>query len=355
MLLKKVTVQDFRNIPLAVLDLAGRGQFFLGTNGQGKTNLLEALGYVTALRSFRTADHRLLIRHGEKEAAISSVFEHDVMGETHVQIRIRADGRRVTVDQEKVARLADMIGKFPAVVFSSDDVQFIRASPGLRRRWVDLVLAAADPDYLRVLQQYHRALQGRNSLLKRHGNEREIGSFEAAMAPVAAEVFQRRTSAIARLAALVREHYLAISSGKEAAELRLRADVDSASGDVYLEQWSRGRARDLLYGSTQRGPHRDDYILQLDGHLAREYASEGQQRGLVLALRLAQVDYFRERLRVVPLLLADDIVNELDPARRESFWCVIGSEAQVIATGTSLPSEGEWQVFEVEQGIFKQP
>lgn len=352
MFLKKVTLQNFRNIPLTALEFEGRRQFLVGGNGQGKTNLLEAIGYVTALRSFRTADHRLLIRRGESEAALALFADHEVMGLTPVRIGIRSGGREVAVDQEKVTRLADIIGKFPTVVFSSEDIQFIRAAPGLRRRWVDLVLAAADPEYLQLLQRFHRALQGRNSLLKRRAPEQELRSFEVTMAPFAAELSGKRSAAIAALAGMVRRQYSMISGGKEEAELRYRPDVSSKTSEDHLRHWSAGRARDLMQGATQRGPHRDDYLLLLDGQGAREYASEGQQRALVLALRLAQLDFFRDKLRVAPVLLADDIVNELDPARRERFWKAIGEDTQLIATGTSLPGGEGWQVFDVTEGRF---
>lgn len=352
MLLRKVTVQDFRNVSLATLEFSGRRQFLLGPNGQGKTNLLEAIGYVTALRSFRTADHRLLIRRGEREGAVALEVEHEVMGPTPVRISIRPDGRQCFVDQEKVGRLADIIGKFPTVVFSSEDIQFVRAAPGFRRRWMDLVLAAADPEYLQILQQFHRALQGRNSLLKKRASERELDAFETAMAPVAAKLHGKRGPAVARMAALVATHYASISAGREQAELRFRPDIASEAAEEYSRQWREGRARDLLQGSTHRGPHRDDYILYIHQHRSRDFASEGQQRALVLALRLAQLDYFREKLKVAPVLLADDIVNELDPARRECFWRVIGEETQLIATGTSLPEGNGWQLFAVEEGTF---
>lgn len=352
MFLRRVTLQNFRNIPLASLDFEGRRHFLLGPNGQGKTNLLEGIGYVTALRSFRTAEHRLLIRRGEAEAAIACLFDREETGETPVQIRIQAGSRQVMVDQEKVARLADIIGRFPTVVFSSDDIQLVRGSPAGRRRWMDLVLAAADADYFRVLQRFHHALQGRNSLLKRHGSSAELRSFETTMAPLAAVLLQLRREHLARLSQHLERHYREIAPVSEAGTFQYRPDLALETDEDFLRQWSDNRTRDLQYGSTQRGPHRDEIVLQVEGRGARDYGSEGQQRGLVLALRLAQVDYFRARLRLTPVLLADDIVNELDPRRRESFWRAIGEDVQLIATGTSLPPGDGWQVFSVNQGHF---
>lgn len=352
MRLRAVTLQNFRNIALAQLELNGSRQFFVGANGQGKTNLLEAVGYVTALRSFRTSDHRLLIRQGEAEAALSCLFEHEETGETPVQVRIESGSRRVSVDQEKVTRLADIIGKFPTVVFSSDDIQLVRASAGGRRRWLDLVLAAADKDYFRVLQRYHQALRSRNLLLKRKASSSEIESFEVAMAPMAASLFRSRRQQLLDLGEYLKGHYSAITSGREEGKLQFRPDLTAESEEDFLRQWRDGRARDLQSGATQRGPHRDDLTLQVGGKAAREYGSEGQQRGLVLALRLAQVDYFRLRLRLTPVLLADDIVNELDPDRRRSFWAGIGTDVQLIATGTTLPEGDAWEVFSVSDGSF---
>src|SRR5690606_34209253 len=162
--------------------------------------------------------------------------------------------------------------RFPTVIFSSDDVQWIRSGPALRRRWTDLVLAAADPEYLRVLQQYHRALDGRNRLLKEKRRDAEIGSFEAAMAPLAAKLREKRVVAIGRLNDWVREHYAAISGASEQAELRLRADMAAVSAEEHAEQWRQSRTRDSLYGVTHRGPHRDDYPLRIDGRPARDVA-----------------------------------------------------------------------------------
>ncbi|HNW41854.1 MAG TPA: hypothetical protein PKN08_08145 [Opitutaceae bacterium] len=167
MRLRRLTLQNYRNAALVQCAFEGRLQFFIGGNGQGKTNLLEAVGCLTALRSFRTSDNRHLIAHGQAEAAIACTVEHERFGETTVTVKLRADGKEVWTDHERVTRLADYLGRFPTVVFSSQDQQLIRGAPTGRRRWLDLTLAAMDAGYLKTLQTYHRALAERNALLKR--------------------------------------------------------------------------------------------------------------------------------------------------------------------------------------------
>ena len=166
MRLRKLSLRHFRNVGFAALEFSGRQQFLLGGNGQGKTNLLEAAGFLTALRSFRTTENKLLVGHGHHTAAVVYAVEHERMGETHVTIKLRHDGKELWSDQARVTRLADHVGKFPAVVFSSQDLQLVRGSPAVRRRWLDLTLAAMDAAYLHTLQTYSRALAARNALLK---------------------------------------------------------------------------------------------------------------------------------------------------------------------------------------------
>src|SRR3954470_21960252 len=166
MRLRKLTLRHFRNIGFAALEFEGRQQFLIGANGQGKTNLLEAAGFLTALRSFRTTDNKLLIGHSQHCAAIAFIVEHERQGGTEVTIKLRHDGKELWCDQERVTKLGEYLGKFPTVVFSSQDLQLVRGSPAGRRRWLDLTLAAMDPVYLRALQTATRALAERNALLK---------------------------------------------------------------------------------------------------------------------------------------------------------------------------------------------
>ena len=356
MRLRRLTLQHFRNIPWAEFAFEGRQQFFLGANGQGKTNLLEAVGLVTALRSFRTADTTLLIAQGRPEAAIAAEFEHEREGESRVLITLRRGGKEVSCDGERVTRLADFLGRFPTVVFSSQDQQWVRGAPALRRRWLDLVLAGTAPGYLDALTRYHRALEGRNQLLKRQAPVAELEAFELPLAEAAAALATARRTGVATLAPQVEAAYAALSAGSEPASIAYAADAAPGEGDAsaWRAHFAKGRARDLLLRATLSGPHRDDLELRVGGRAARDYGSEGQQRSLVLALRLAQVNHIRAAIGVQPVLLADDVLGELDPARRRRFWAALGEDRQVLATGTEPPDAelGAWEIFRVATGAF---
>jgi len=372
-----ITVQNFRNIALADLALDGPRQFFLGGNAQGKTSLLEAVACITALRSFRTADDRALIAHGQAEAAISCLVEHEKFGETKVIIRLRPGGKEVLCDGERIRKLGDYLGRFPTVVFSSQDILLVRGSPGGRRRWLDLILAETDPVYLRALQEYHRALAERNQILKNSsgvitaGIDAELAAFESPLAASAAELTDRRAAGVLKLGALMAAAYARIHPGAELAALACVPAVANGatlSATAWADVFARGRQRDAIMRTTLAGPHRDDCEFSINARPAREFASEGQQRSLAIALRMAEAEYLRDATGVQPVLLADDVLGELDPERRRRFWESIhetdggggdgggsgNTQRQMLATGTSAPDAelGAWQIFRVREGGF---
>ena len=417
MRIKTITIQNFRNIALADLAFDGPRQFFLGANAQGKTNLLEAAACITALRSFRAADDRALIAHGQQEAAIACCVEHEKFGETKIIIRLRASGKEVLCDGERVRKLGDYLGRFPTVVFSSQDILLIRGSPGGRRRWLDLILAETDPAYLRALQEYHRALAERNQLLKNNSGaiaasaasasataastntasasarataanaaaasaanssastpasvNAQLAAFEAPLAAAAAELVARRAAGVLKLGALMTAAYARIHPETETAAFAYAPNIANGAtldATAWAEIFARGRQRDAIMRATLSGPHRDDCEFSIDARPAREFASEGQQRSLAIALRMAEAEYLRAATGVQPVLLADDVLGELDPARCRRFWASIHENEntgdsdrspaprQMLATGTTAPDAelGAWQIFQVREGVFSQ-
>jgi DNA replication and repair protein RecF len=359
--LRSLSLRHFRNVGFAAFEFSGRQHFLIGGNGQGKTSVLEAAGFLTALRSFRTSDNKLVVGHGQHTAAVAFEIEHERMGETHVTIKLHHEGKELWCEQERVTRLADHLGRFPTVVFSSQDMQLVRGSPAGRRRWLDLTLASVDAAYFRALQTFNRALASRNALLKTgRAADAELGAFEQLMAPAAAALIEARAAALRALNNTLKRIYGQLCEDTEPAGLVYEPNFAETSAESYLARLEAGRARDQQFRSTLVGPHRDDFHFTVKHTDARDYASEGQQRSLVLALRLAQAAWFHEKSGIRPVLLADDVLGELDPARRHRFWATLDPESQVIATGTDLPAAagkpdpelGTWQVFALKDGAL---
>lgn len=353
----KIRSYQFRNLTSVDLDLAGDAHFFIGANGQGKTNLLEAVGLLTALRSFRTQDMAALVGWKTQGGAhLQFTIEHPRMGETDVSIAIEGRSRTVKVDGNPVDKLADFIGSFPTVALSSQDIQMLRGSPQLRRRFLDLAVASVDPVYYQTLRTYHKALRERNALLKQRAVPALFRPFEQLLVQAAEALVQLRKSSLTYLDRHFQDVYRVISPEEEAPELVYRPSGQWSTAAEFQQLLNENRDKDRARETTSVGPHRDDFAFRLLDHRAREYASEGQQRGLVLALRLAQMHWIREKTGLSPVILADDILGELDPQRQRGFWRSVGDGHQLFATGTRPPTGPEgcaWQTWQVEKGSIQ--
>lgn len=354
MRLLRMRAADFRNIAFAEVVFGGPRHFLFGSNGQGKTNLLEAVALLNALRSFRTRDTRLLVRHGAAAARLWFEVVRDDGVVSAVELAVGADTKSVMVDGEPVRRFEDFVGRFPAAVFCSDDIVLLRGSPADRRRWLDMTLAASDPGYFTALRRYHGALAERNRLLKDAETRASLLTpFEKVMAPAAAALVAARSAALAELSGGLSAACAAIGQAAEAPGLDYRASASPASEADWLALWERDRGDDARLRATRRGPHRDDFLFRLFGRPASAVASEGQQRGLVLGLSLAELARRRRVTGLAPVVLADDILGELDPERKAGFRRALGEELQVIATGTVPPEDsGAWRVHRVAGGAY---
>ena len=355
MRLGSLNLVDYRNVQLARLEFGGPRVFFLGANGQGKTNVLESIGLSSALRSFRTMETRDLIRWERPRAELLFGFEEEELGNAEILITLdRSRGKSVAVDGDKLLRFGDYIGRFPSVVFSSEDLRFSRGSPGERRKFLDLVFSSSSAEYLEELRRYYRALRGRNALLRSEGGDGELAAFENEMSLAALFLARSRKDGVTALAKLFANRYQVIGRAEEDPVLRYLADVEINAADDLARLLHDGRQRDRQLKNTSKGPHRDDCAFFLHGRDARKFASEGQQRSIALALRFGQVDFLRERCGTSPLILIDDVLGELDPERRANFHACLGDGSQVFATGTQLLDEDvdEWEVYQAKEGHF---
>lgn len=359
MFLQALRLRQFRNIAETSLHFSGEHQFLVGANGQGKSNLLEAVAFLTALRSFRTRKRTFLIREGQPAAELAFSLGHEIQGPTEVVMRLGRRGLHVEVDGEPQQRFADYIGTFPTVVLASQDIQVLRGSPGGRRRFFDMLFAATRPDYFNALSRYHRTLKERNALLRgdRPAPDPVLNAFDQQLAEAGAALVRERRRSLADLREPFHRAYCAFAEAAEAPRLDCTERLAETDDAAYLERLQANRRRDRAAETTLLGPHRDDYRFGLEEREAREFASDGQQRALVVALRMAEADLFRARQAVRPILLADDILGELDPQRRRRFWEAVEADRglQVIATGTVPPETGDrrpWQLFNVLDGCI---
>lgn len=352
----RIRAENFRNITFAEVELGGMRHFLLGPNGQGKTNLLEAAGLLNAVRSFRTRDVSLLVKHGARTARVWFDIGHDSEGRVTVEFQLGANTKSVLVNGAPVNRLEDFMGRFPTAVFCSDDIALLRGSPSDRRRWLDQNLASTSREYFVALRRYHGALEARNRLLKdAETRESHYTPFERVMADAAVPLVAARTGACAALASGLVAACAAIGQSEESPALEYRPSSGAcADAESWMARWARDRADDQRLRATRCGPHRDDFLFKLFGRAAIDVASEGQQRALVLGLSLAELARRRACSPTAPVVLADDIVGELDPARRAAFKRALGDDLQVLATGTTAPEFSDpWRIHAVYAGEYR--
>ena len=351
-----LSLEHFRNIELARLQFdPERPTFFVGNNGQGKSNLLEALGLVTAIRSFRTHELAPLIQKKKRGARVLYKLLDERDEETEIELKLSSRKRSILVDGTEIKRLSDYVGLFPSVVFSADDNQLIKSGPQGRRRFFDLLYSVIDHEYLESLQSYHRVLKERNMALKSKMERPLVTVYDKMLARHGSAIMAKRSYWSERFSGLFRTAYEQIATEDETGSFVYKPALEVGSEEGFLEKLTNHYTRDSVLGTTSTGPHRDDFQFEVHELGARTHGSDGQQRSLVLALKLAQIEFIEQKTQRKPILLLDDILGELDDERKERFWAVFDHQCQIFGSGTAVPTvtfRQKWKVFSVDRGIF---
>ena len=366
--LLSLLLRDFRNVREARLVPSPRSTVLVGPNGQGKTNLLEAIFLLCTLKPLRATRHAELVRFGAERARVEGQFEGPG-GVREVAVEIGPDGRTAFLDGKALAS-ADRLDAFfegrAAVCFSPDDLLLVKGGPEQRRRFLDRAAFNRWPAVLGEAREYLRALRERNAALRSFDPAVEE-SFRAPLVRAGARLTARRIALVGELAPRVAEAFAGIS-GPDAPSARLAyrpaagVPPDGTEPEIAArleEALAQRIGRDREKGYTSAGPHMDDLTLALGGKGARPYGSQGQQRALVLSLKIAEIENLRERQGRPPLLLLDDVSSELDPEKNAHLLRHVSSlEGQAVLTTTDrrllAPAAGPDAVFyRVRDGAFE--
>jgi DNA replication and repair protein RecF len=331
--LARLRLQNFRNFEDETLELPPAGAAITGANGQGKTNLLEAIYYLAMFRSFRGVRDDRLIRFGAEFFRLEARLASDGGTRAVAAAVGRRGPKRVWVDGAEVERVSDAVGRLPAVIFTATDVEIVRGTPKERRRFLDVALSLGRPAYLHALQRYRRALGQRNEALRRGAGAAEVAAWDEALVRWGAVVGRERARWVAEHADAFEAIYASIAGGGRA-RIAYRPgwgagdDGERPGPDAPADAWAAAYrsglagawARDRARGFTTAGPHRDDLEMEValpGGRWAelRTYGSGGEHRTAAIALRLVEGAWLREATGREPIALLDDVFGELDEER----------------------------------------
>ncbi len=357
--ISEVRVHNFRNLSTQSVALSDGTNLFVGANGQGKSNFLEAVHLVSTTRSFRRAKDKAMIRTGAEQASVT-VLDKLNGGEFEIQIP-QFGKRKAFISGTSLPNVQSLVGRFPSVCFSTADLLLVTGEPADRRRYLDLEISQLSPKYLLAFSQHKKALEQRNAYLKEIRDEKASTSgldiWDAHVAKNSAIIRELRIEFLLQLAPIASEIHFELSGKKERLRISYEASDACSSESDFMNHLRENRNSDIATGFTTSGPQRDDFGVSIDGNSAKAYSSQGQQRTASLSLRLGQVSYLRDNLNILPLLLLDDIFSDLDPERKAKILKWIDQTCQTIITCTDLNSiDAELiansKIFEVKDGVI---
>lgn len=336
--LTNITVTQFRNYSLSSFRFGERVTGICGSNGRGKTNLLDAIYYLCFTKSYFAKTESLTVQFGATGCRLEGIVEMNGSPDKIVCINRGAGKKEVLLNDVEYERFSQHIGKFPCVMIAPDDIELVTGTGEDRRKYMDTLLSQVNPDYLQQLILYNKVLQQRNSLLKRFA---EQGKSDLSLLEVLDQqleapgnyIYAERSQLAARLVPLVQQFYVQIAGNGEQISLQYESQLNNSSFPALLQ---KNRERDMYLQRTNGGTHKDDIIFLLDGHVFKSTASQGQRKSLLFALKLAEFALLKEAKGFAPFLLLDDVFEKLDDQRMNNLlhWVCKENDGQVFITDT---------------------
>ena len=354
MWIKKIELKNFRNYKNQKLELNKNVNVLYGENAQGKTNIIESIFLCSMGKSFRAKKDKEMIKLDEDSCSVEVEYEKsDREGKIKIEI---GNKKNIFVNDIKIKRLSELLGKINIVIFTPDDIEIIKGGPDQRRKFLDIMISQLKPNYIHILSLYQKTIEQRNNYLKQIKEEQKdenlLEIWDEKLAEYAIKICEYRKEFIEKLKPKMEKLHKEITNNKE--EIKIEYVTECLDKKIYLDLLKERRKLDILKGFTTKGVHRDDFVIYINGRQLNVYGSQGQQRTSILTLKLAELNLIYDEIGEYPILLLDDFMSELDKSRRESLVQHI-KETQVIITCTDkLALENfEYLEYNVKEGKIK--
>ncbi|MGM9986878.1 MAG: DNA replication/repair protein RecF [Bacillaceae bacterium] len=347
MYIKELNLKNYRNYEGATLSFENKVNVIIGENAQGKTNLMESMFVLALAKSYRTSNDKELIRFESEYAKIEGeIIKRNQR--VNLQLVVSNKGKKAKINGLEQQRLSQYVGAMNVVMFAPEDLNLVKGSPQVRRKFIDMEIGQISPIYLYNLNAYQKLLIQRNHYLKtvqltKKKDEALLDIFTMQLCEEAAKVCKKRFEFIQLLQQWAQPIHTGITRGIETLKIAYKPSVDvsedmelSKIKEVYYESFNKVREREIQRGSTLIGPHRDDFVLYVNGKNVQTFGSQGQQRTAALSVKLAEIELIKSEVGEYPILLLDDVLSELDDYRQSHLLSTIQDKVQTFVTTTSV-------------------
>ena len=334
--LEKIVISDFRNIQLQELEFSPNVNCISGNNGEGKTNLLDAIYYLSMTKSAFATSEKFNFRHGTDEFSVAGTYRMENGLSSRFALKVNSKGeKKIRRDDKPYQKVSEHVGVLPIVMVSPADISMVSDSGEERRRFVNAVLSQMDHEYMSSLQQYNRLLMQRNRMLKEMEPDRSLLEvIDMRMGALAEPIYQKRKKFIEDLKPIVSEYYKYVSGGSELVDIEYESELSKAGLEQLL---SASFDKDRILKYTSSGLQRDDFIFTMNGHPIRRYGSQGQQKSFLVSLKFAQYEIMKKNYGFAPVLLLDDVFDKLDMNRISNLLQMVASNdfGQIFITDSN--------------------
>lgn len=351
MYIKKIKLTHFRNYDNQEITLSPKINIFYGDNAQGKTNIIESIFLCSIGKSFRTSKEKEMIEFGKDFSNIEVEYEKmDRSGKIKIELQ---EKKNIFLNGIKLTKLSELLGNIHTVIFTPDDINILKDGPQKRRRFLDMMIGQLRPNYVYLLNRYNKTLEQRNNYLKQIKMESKsdelLSIWNEKLAEYGEKIYLYRKEFINKIIQKIKKIHKEITNNLEEIEIEYHSDCEDTN--KFIEKLNQSQKIDISRGYTTKGIHRDDFSVYINQKLVNIYGSQGQNRTVILSLKLSELQVIYDEVGEYPILLLDDFMSELDEKRRSNFL-EYTKNTQVIITCTDkiLISELENKIYKVKKG-----